>query len=134
MGQEIIEQGREPLDCWQRGRVLEEYPSCGPRLDALSGHTREELGDYVHSLAIGIPPGESMTRRELYYWTPVPPEHYHGWGKKELIRRIICMEEHDDLRLNGELPEYRRSPPVKASTQPLPKEYLKVQPREDTNE
>jgi hypothetical protein len=136
MREHEVEQGREPLNDWQRSTVLDTNPEAGDRIEELELHTREELGDYVHDLAQEVPPNEELTRRELYRWELVEPEHYHGWAKKELIRRIVTMEEHDDIRIDGDRVPYREPPPpspsqmkAEAEERSAPRTYNRVHPR-----
>lgn len=130
------EPGREKLDDWQRGRLLDTLPDASDRIDELEVHTRDELGDYVHGLANSVPPGEELKRRELYHWDAVNADHYRKWGKKELIRRICTMELHDDVRLKGKRPPYRQPPPPNPSSQKFekPAEYNAVVPKYSSGE
>ena len=127
-----MEAGREPLSEWQNETVVNDVGyDKQERVNELQEHTVEELADYVYQLAVSVPPNETLTRREIYHWDPVEAEHYARWGKKELIRRIIAMEIHDDARLEGKRPPYREKPPEDQG-QPQPSEpvsYRKVEPR-----
>lgn len=138
MNNEATEWGREKLDDWQRETVTDEVGySHDNRIDELEDHTRDELGDYVYKIAGEIPPNEVVTRRDIYHWKAVEPEHYQGWSKKELIRRIITMEQHDEMRLAGTRPPYREKPPSDGSeveNRPTPAYKAVTAPQEATEE
>tara|TARA_R110000824_G_scaffold120382_3_gene275623 strand:- start:11891 stop:12307 length:417 start_codon:yes stop_codon:yes gene_type:complete len=131
------EPGRERLDDWQRGTVLDELPDADERITELEVHTGGELADYVFELANSVPPTEELKRRELYHWDAVAPEYYQGWSKKELIRRIITMEEHDEARVTGASVKYRQPPPVNPSVkleEKKPVTYNAVTARSEAND
>ena len=90
---------RKPLDEWQTERVVAtQGEEAIDRIRELETHTVMELGDHVHALANEVPPKETILRREIYGWDVVGAEIFQLWGKKELIRRIIMCEQHDEAR------------------------------------
>ena len=120
------ETGREPLTEFQLERVFaqvgEQYQD---RIEELELHTVDELADYVWSQALEIPQGETLTRKEIYGWDSKSVDVYKRWGKKELIVRIITMEEHDLKRSKGvEIPSKKGSAPE--PTKPQPSVYRAV--------
>ena len=77
------------------------------------------------SLALEIPQGETLTRKEIYGWDSKSVDVYKRWGKKELIVRIITMEEHDLKRSKGvEIPSKKAI--TEPSTEPKQAVYRAV--------
>jgi len=114
------EEGRERLTDFQYERVQyivgEGYDE---RVQELELHTVKELADYVWKLAMEVPQGETLTRKQLYGWEAKSVEPYLRYGKKDLIARIITMEQHDDKRAKKEhVPLMKAQPEPESEKKP----------------